>query len=367
AVALILLVIGFFAASRFERTTNGLALLMLVIILALQISGVVQRLAQSLVRGDVPVKAKLWNLSSSVIALAIFTALAATNVRMLNDALRNGPLWFRDYGLGGLQYGAFQIFNIIDEYKREHPDTKIIFSPDWANGTDTVARFFLDDFSSIQIGSVRGYLIEKLPLDRNTLFIMTPDEYQIIKQHPKFTDIVVETTVPYPDGNPGFYFVRLSYVDNVDEVFAAEKATREALRESTLTIDGQQVKVRYSYLDSDFQDKSMALVFDNDRFTLAKTFETNPFVIELTFPKIRKLNGFSIIIGSARVQITLKCYPEVGVEPTIHRFEGQGSQSQPELSFDLPEPIEVQVLRVEVLDPNSHDQARVHIWELRLR
>jgi hypothetical protein len=195
---------------------------------------------------------------------------------------------------------------------------------------------------------------------------MTPEEYDLIKENPKFTEIEVERTILYPDGNPGFYFVRLNYVDNVDEVFAAEKATREALRETSLTIDGEQVNVRYSYLDSDFQEKSMELVFDNDPFTVAKTFETNPFVIEMTFPKPRTLNGVSIIIGTARVQVTLRCYPQTGAEPTVYTFEGQGTQQQPELAFDLPEPTETQVLHVEVLDPNAHDQAKVHIWELKL-
>jgi Dolichyl-phosphate-mannose-protein mannosyltransferase len=367
AAALMILVVAILVASNFDRTIDALTLWILAILLALQLSRVLQRLAQWLIRGDAPVKLKLWTLSSSLLALLLFFILAGTNVRMLNDALKNGPLWFRDYGLGGLQYGAFQIFDIIDEYRAEHPDTKIILSPDWANGTDTVARFFLDDFSSFQLGSVRGYLVQELPLDRNTLFIMTPEEYHIVEASPKFTDIDVERTLPYPDGNPGFYFVRLNYVDNADEVFAAEKAAREVLRETSLTIDGQPVTVRYSYLDSDFQNESMALVFDNDPFTVAKTLETNPFVIEMTFPKARTLDGFSIIIGSARVQITLKCYSESGAEPSVYTFEGQGTQKQPELSFDLPEPTKVQVLHVEVLDPSSHDQAKVHIWELKLR
>jgi hypothetical protein len=87
----------------------------------------------------------------------------------------------------------------------------------------------------------------------------------------------------------------------------------------------------------------------------------------MTFPRVRTLNGFSIAIGTARVQVTLRCYSEAGAEPTVYTFEGQGTQNQPELSFDLPAPTEVQVLRVEVLDPNSHDQAKVHIWELKLR
>jgi hypothetical protein len=365
--AVMILVAAVFIASKFDKTINALALWMLAILLALHVSGELQRLAQWITRSEASLKPKLWTLSSAVIALFLFFILAGTNLHMLNDALRNGPVWYHDYGLGGLQYGAFQIFDIIDEYRAEHPDTKIILSPDWANGTDTVARFFLDDFSSFQLGSARGYLIQKLPLDSNTLFIMTPEEYNTVKASPKFTDIQVENILPYPDGNPGFYFVRLRYVDNVDEVFAAEKAAREVLRETTLTIDGQPVKVRYSYLDSDFQDLSMALVFDNDPFTVAKTLETNPFVIEMTFPKTRTLSGFSIIIGSAQVRITLKCYAESGAEPIVYTFEGQGTQQQPELSFDLPKPTKVQILHVEVLDVNSHDQAKVHIWELKLR
>ncbi|HET9906148.1 MAG TPA: hypothetical protein VFQ23_05895, partial [Anaerolineales bacterium] len=365
--ALLILVIGIYAASTFEEIINGLVLWTLTIILALHVSGVSERLAQSLARDDTFTGRRFWNLSQSFLALSVFVILAGVNIRMLSDALRNGPLWFNDYGLGGMQYGAFQIFDIIEEYLSEHPDTKIIFSPDWANGADTVARYFLDDYSSIQMGSIQGHVIQKLPLDSTTLFIMTPYEYADIKDNPKFTDVDVETIVPYPDGSPGFYFVRLRYVDNVEEVFAAEKAVREELRESTLLIDGQQVKLRYSYLDADFQDKSMALVFDNDPFTVAKTFETNPFVIEMTFPKARMLNGFSIIIGSASVQITLKCYATTDAEPITYTFEGQGTNQQPELSFDFSKPTKAQVLRVEVLDPHAHDQAKVHIWELKLR
>jgi hypothetical protein len=286
---------------------------------------------------------------------------------MLSDALRNGPLWFRDYGLGGMQYGAFQIFDILDDYVKEHPGTKVIFSPDWANGTDLVARFMLEDLSSIQMGSVRGHIAQKLPLDEKTLFIMIPEEYKLVKSSPKFTDIKVEKIVPYPDGSPGFYFVHLQYAANIDEIFAEEKAVRQALREATLKIDGQDVKLRFSYLDAEFQDKWIALVFDNDPFTVAKTLESNPFVIEMTFPKPRSLKGFSIIIGSANVQITLKAFPKPDAEPATYTFEGQGTKEQPELSFDLPKAAQAQVLRFEVLDPNASDQSKVHIWELKLR
>jgi 4-amino-4-deoxy-L-arabinose transferase-like glycosyltransferase len=216
AAALLILVLGIFLASTFEKSINGLALWALTIILALQVSGVFERLAQSFTHRDTSVKPRLWRLPQYILALSAFLMLAGTNVRMLDDALRNGPLWFRDYGLGGMQYGAFQIFDIIEDYVKEHPEAKIIFSPDWTNGADVVARFMLDDFSAIQMGSVRGYIMQKLPLDEDTVFIMTPQEYDIIRESPKFSDIDVETIVPYPDGNPGFYFVHLRYVDNIE-------------------------------------------------------------------------------------------------------------------------------------------------------
>jgi 4-amino-4-deoxy-L-arabinose transferase-like glycosyltransferase len=367
ATALIILLIGIPIAFISKETINRIALSTLVIILALQVSGFFEWFAKLLTRSEIPGKPKLWKFSPTILALLAFITLSGTNVHMLNDALQNGPLWFRDYGLGGMQYGAFQIFDIIEKYVEKHPNAKIILSPDWANGADLVARFFLSDSSLIRIGSVRGHITQKLPLDDDTLFIITPQEYDIVMKSDKLTDIQVETIIPYPDGNPGFYFVHLRYVDNIDEIFAAEEAARQVLRESVVKIDGQDVKLRYSYLDSDFQDKSMALVFDNDPYTVAKTLESNPFVLEMTFPKPRMINGFSIIIGSAEVRITLKCYSAPDTQPTVYTFEGQGTKQQPELSFKLPIPTQVKILRVETLDMLSSEQSKVHIWELKLR
>lgn len=366
-LALVILGLGLALAWLARRGIDRLAVCALAGVLALQVSGALAWLARSLPSTTVPGKASRWRLPATGLALTSFVILSLVNVRMLSDALRNGPLWFRDYGLGGMQYGAFQIFDLLEDYVKSHPGVRVIFSPDWANGTDVVARFFLEDFSLIKIGSVRGHLTQKLPLDDNTLFVMTPQEYQLVLESEKLTDVQVDQIVPYPDGTPGFYFVRLRYVDNIDEIFAAEAAERQALRETTVIIDGQEVKLRFSYLDTDFQAESMALVFDRDPFTVAKTFEANPFVIEMTFPQPRTLNGFSIIIGSASVQITLRCYAERGRPPVVYTFEGQGTQNQPELSFDLPRSTQAQVLQLEVLDSLAGPQSKVHIWEVTLR
>jgi hypothetical protein len=56
-----------------------------------------------------------------------------------------------------------------------------------------------------------------------------------------------------------------------------------------------------------------------------------------------------------------------GAEPVTYTFEGKGSENEPELSFDLPQPVNAQVLHIEVLDPFSPPPAQIHIWELTLR
>jgi 4-amino-4-deoxy-L-arabinose transferase-like glycosyltransferase len=365
--AILILLIGIPIAFISKEAIDRIAISGLAIILALQTSGILERFAQWIIQVYYSEARKPWQLSYATIAIPVFMVLSAVNVAMLNDALRNGPLWFRDYGLGGMQYGAFQIFDVIKQYHRENPNTRIIFSPDWANGTDIVARFFLEDSSFIQLGSIRGHITQKLPLDDNTLFIMTPQEYDLIKGSNKFKDITVERIIPYPDRNPGFYFIRLRYVDNIDDIFAAEDAVRQVLQEAILKIDGQWVNVRFTYLDTNLQHKAIELVFDNDPYTVAKTFENNPFVIEITFPQPRVIKGFSIIIGSAKVQITLKCYSTPNVQPTIYTFDGQGTEQQPQLSFELPTPTTVQVLEVDTFEPLATFPAKIHIWELKLR
>ena len=368
--AAVVLVLGGICAFLAPKLPDRIAVSILAVILALQISGVFEWFAGRIKRSRFVAGLKRWNPSQVVIALAVFAALAFTNVYMLVDALTNGPTWYKDigYGLGGMQYGGFQLFDLIKQYHAQHPKARIIFSPSWANGTDVVARFFLGDPLPMEMGSIEGHIVRKLPLDDNTLFIMMPEEYDLALKSNKFTDIRVERTVPYPDGKPGFYFVHLRYADNADEIFAGEEAFRAALQESTIKINGEDVRVRHSYLEANDQSEGIQLIFDNDPYTLAKTFEANPLIVELTYATPRKISGFSIITGSAHVAITVKCYATPAAQPVIYLFEGQGSIEQPQLSFDFAQPTETQVLYLEMLDVNNvPPPAKDHVWELTFR
>jgi hypothetical protein len=218
------------------------------LLLALQISGAAGEIARRIRKSRAAVRIRRWGVSSGLIAGAAFIVLSVGNVYMLIDALRNGPTWYTDYTMGGMQYGAFQIFEPVKEYQRDHPNTRILLSPSWTNGADVVARFFLGTPLPLDMHSIAGYVQNELPIGDDTLFIMPREEYDFAITSEKLTDFHVEKIIPYPDGTPGFYFVRLRYSDKADEMFAQEKAQRQIMPESTIRVDGEDVHIRHTYL-----------------------------------------------------------------------------------------------------------------------
>jgi hypothetical protein len=335
--------------------------------LSLQISGVLHVVANQIKTSGIFKKIKNIQTSPILISAIVFIFLAGINIFMLVDALRNGPTWYKDYGLGGMQYGAFQVFEPIKEYVAEHPSTQVFFSPTWTNGADIIMRFFLGDDTPIQFHSIIGYIENKLPMPKDSLYIMTKEEYNFAVTNEKLADFQIEKTIPCPDGTDCFYFVRLRYSDIADKLFAEEKARRTILQDSVIKINGEDVKVRHTFLEADDQAVSMQLVFDGNPYTFAKTYEANPFVIELTFPKPRTIHGFSIIVGSTNVRITITGYASPSAAPMTYQFEGKGSLESPELTFDLPEPLTAKILRIEHLDIYAPEPTKNHIWEITFR
>jgi 4-amino-4-deoxy-L-arabinose transferase-like glycosyltransferase len=366
-LGLLTLLLGIFLITFVKQNIDGIVLLAIAIILSVKFFGVDKLLAQKLLQTKQVKAMKDWNLNQTLIAFLVFVILSTSNIWMLRDALQHASTWYTNYGLGGMQYGGFQIFDEMETYLQQHPETTILFSPDWANGADILAQFFLNEDLPIYIGSVRGHINNQLPLDDNLLFVITPEEYRIINESKKFSDITTEKIMPYPDGQPGFYFVRLRYADNADEVFEAERAARRVLQESNIIIDDQPVKIRYSFLDTDTPDEAIALLFDDDPFTFTKTLEANPFVLELTYPETKTINEFSIIVGSSNATITLTGYAEEGAEPITYTFKGRGTINSPELTFKLPQTLTAKILQIELFDIYSSEPAQIHIWEITFR
>lgn len=296
------------------------------------------------------------------LVIPLFLFLALFNFRMLQDALLNGPRWHTDYGLGGMQYGARQVFGEIDRRLRETPDEKIILSPAWANGTDIVARFFYPDPLPFEIGSIDGYFYERRPLDDNTLFIMISEEYQRAQESGKFTDIRVEQTMLTPNNQPGFYFVRLRYVDDIGAILAAERRQRRVLQEKEIILDGQPAHVRYSYLDMG----EIENIFDGDPYSLVRTLEANPLQVIITFNGTRQVQMVSLRIGGAATQARVEAIDAEGntLAARQQEVEQQPNPRELELSFDRP--VEAGGLRLEIKNIHDREPAHVHLWEASL-
>ena len=287
---------------------------------------------------------------------------AALSGLMTYDALKNGPTWFENYGMYGLQWGGQTLFDAIKTYARENPDKEIILSPNWANGTDVIARYFLGDPLPISVGNIAPYTLYQLPLDKNKVFVMTPEEVAWLPETGKFSDVEVLRVLPYPNGKPGFTFISLRYVDGIAEVFAAEQAERRQPKSAVLELFGQQVRAEYSPLDIN----AIYQAFDGDPNTLIRTFEANPLVISLEFPQALTLSRVTALVGNAASRLEVELSPEGGGETIRLRVETTGFEKVSPLSLEFGRALRITALRVSLLNVNDGDIAHVHLWELIL-
>jgi hypothetical protein len=302
-----------------------------------------------------------------VTAPVLFIGLVWANFALLRTALVDGPLWFRDYGLYGMQYGARQLFEeAIPEYLARDTQAKILVSSTWANGTDNLLRFFLtqEELQRVRMDGVQTYLFKYLPLDERMIFIMTPGEYAQAIDNPKFSSVIVEKVIPYPDGRPGFYFARLWYAEDAEAIFAAEKEARRQLATATVSLDGQAVVLRHSQIDMGKPDS----MFDNDSFTLMRGLEANPFILEFNFPEQRHVSGLDADFGLVNLTLTASLYPDPDLDPAVFSatyLMANTANSQVDMPFDNA-PDRITKLRLEVLNTASGDTANIHIRELHL-
>jgi hypothetical protein len=54
----------------------------------------------------------------------------------------------------------------------------------------------------------------------------------------KFTAIQVDKILNYPNGAPGFYFVRFRYADNIEQILQEETNVRRRLEEGAIFTRG---------------------------------------------------------------------------------------------------------------------------------
>ncbi len=297
-----------------------------------------------------------------------FIALTSLSVFIFRDAMVNGPIWFDDYGLYGMQYGAKQVFadTIVPELK-ENPDRTFIVSPSWANGTDEFTDFFIpiDMRSRVNFGQPVDRLNDPAGFAPGVRYIVPYNEYDNLLKNPKFTDLMVHKIISYPNGKPGFYIMSLRPADNIDELLEAEILKNITPVEESAQLNGQQVRVWHSPFDSG----GLVHIFDQDPDTLARVLRANPFVFDITPPTPIDTNSVSIHTGSLPdFTVTISLYAPGSDTPQIYENTYQGLPADPLVTilFDKGPSTSARIY-IEIKDNLSGESSQIHVRTIEFK
>jgi len=290
--------------------------------------------------------------------------LSLIGIAMLRAALVNGPTWYTDYGLYGMQYGARQVFGAVREELASSPGTRVLISHTWANNPNIFSPFFLNqrEQGRVEMTTLDPFMVTRREIGEEWVFVITAQEYAQAQASGKFEIDSPERVLLYPNGEPGFYFVRLRYSPAADALFAAERAARQQLVESTVPLNGQSVNVRHSQIDAGV----IGSLFDGDTRTIIRGSAANPLVLEFHFPTPQTLGRISIDGWSPNIDLTVEITPPD--QSTAERFTTSYREPSPDphIDFTVPDgPRRASVLRLEVMNVDEGEVAKVHLRELR--
>jgi hypothetical protein len=298
----------------------------------------------------------------SIINWAVFITLALTSGFMLRDAIVNGPLWFKDYGLYGMQYGAKQVFqDTVARELKNNPNIKFIISPSWANGTDQFASFFVppDLLKRVQFGTPNDLYNNPTWLTPGSIFIITTDEFSNFSKDARFKNLQVQETIPFPDGKPGFYLVTLKFADNIDEIMAAEHEARRKPVEGHVMINGQTTRILHSPIGGgNIQDS-----FDDNPDTLTRVVEANPYVFELNPSTPIVTHSITIQTGSlSDFTVTISLYAPGSSVPEIYTQTFQDLPPDPLVIVEFDNgPASSERIYIEIKDNTSGETSQIHV------
>ncbi len=306
-------------------------------------------------------------------AVGLFAALVLLSVFVLRTALVEGPLWFQDYGLYGMQFGAKQVFqDTVAPALKNNPNVNFVVSPSWANGTEQFTEFFIPEefLPRVRMGQPENFIYEP-DVFTNTQFVVTSAEFTALLQDPKFNrDINMINTINYPNGSPGFYIVSLKPADNIAEIMANQQAQNRNPIEDTMIFNNETIRVVHSPIGSG----SMELIFDEDPESVTRVAEANPFFIAL-YP-LAPIDTHSVFIKTGSLHnytVTFRLYPPGGGEPTEYT---QTYQDEP--GKDLPPdpeqtiifdrgPDKAEWVEIEVKDNTSGETSSIHIRTIQFK
>jgi hypothetical protein len=290
--------------------------------------------------------------------------LIGVNAYMVNDALDNGPLWYSNYGLAGMQYGSQQLFGEVKEFLHKNPQANLVISSAWANGTDVLARYFFPDPQPFKLGSIEQWMLTQMPLKENNVFVVIPEEMQEVQASNKFKSVQVLQTLDYPNGQSGFYFIKVAYADNIATVFSDEIIARHTLSTDHIVLtDGTSATIQYPKLDMGKPQDA----FDGNLQTLIRTSEANPMILKLTFAKPYSLSKITLRIGGAPTIMGIDLTTSGNNIPLHFEQKVPTSSDYRNISFDLGSTVRANEITITIKNSDNGEPDHVHLWEVTLK
>lgn len=303
-------------------------------------------------------------IQPQVISVVLLALLSFGGIWMTRDALVNGPTWFQQYDLYGMQWGAKQLFQVLQQVRENSPKSPIILTSSWANGTEQFIEFFMPNDKLIQTRTIDAWIENQEPLSRNTIFVMTPEELDTARASGKFQEPQFVWQLDYPNGERGFEIVRMAYVENIDEIFQAEKQARAKPVTEVIKVNGENITLTHSQFDSG----SAQNMFDGDSYTLARGREANPLLLDIEFPTPRPLSQLRASFGQMSFTITVSLYAPNSDQPVVYSQTDRTNAPIPEVTIDFENPpAEVQRVKIEIEHLDSPGEAKIHVRELEIR
>jgi hypothetical protein len=294
--------------------------------------------------------------------------MTGLSIFMLRDALVNGPTWFEDYSLYGMQYGAKQVFqDVVRVGLEQDPNRSYVVSPSWANGTEQFVSFFIPAplQSRVSLGQPVNFIdaLKKNPSD--IYFVATSDEYDKLIHKTEFQNIEIKQTLPFPNGKPGFYVLTLRVSDNIEQIIAAEKEAQRHPVEDTMSLNGQNIRVIHSPLGSGRIEDML----DNDPDSLARVMLANPFLIDL-YPTT-PINTSSLILQTGSLPnftVTISLYAPGSSTPVNYTQTFLNLPPDPlvNILFDKG-PATSERIKIEIKDNLSGDESQIHVRTIQFK
>lgn len=307
-------------------------------------------------------------------AVGLFAVLVIVSLGLLRTALVDGPIWFQDYGLYGMQFGAKEVFqDRVLPVLLKDPNVNFVISPSWANGTEQFTDFFIprDLQPRIRLGQPVD-LMNDLNAFGYTQFVATAPEFNNLLQDPKFNSgiQIIDPIINYPNGQPGFYVITVKPADNIGEILNEQHIANRTPIEDTMDFNGQIIRVRHSPLGSGtLQD-----IFDNDPDTLSRVEEANPYYIDL-YPTT-PLDTHSVVIKTGSLHnytITIRLYPVDGGQPveyvqTYADEPGKEIPPDPEVTIPFDKgPEKASRIEIEIKDNLSGETSSIHLRTIQFK